>query len=89
METWLGLQPDRLEWFTCVDGVLRRQAMVEKCGMHEPFSFWELGLADDLALLTDRLSKLLQAHVRFQEHTQASGISCEKTEALASLAQPT
>ena len=91
VDTWLASDPTRLHWLTRIDGLLRRQNELTKYTLHDPFSFQELGYADDLALLTDTLEKLRTLHAKISSHMLHWGltISSQKTEALVSLLQRT
>ena len=87
MESWVQLAGPRTSWFTRVDGVLRRQSALYKYAIHRPWSFQEMGYADDLALITDTLDRLRSMHARFDSHLKHWGLSLSatKTEALATL----
>ena len=89
MESWLKTDGPRTSWFTRVDGVLRRQALLSKYAIHQPWSFQEFGFADDLALATDTLDKLRTMHRNITNHLSAWGLTLSelKTEALVTLLQ--
>ena len=87
MESWSASAPDRLSWFSWVDGALRRQCDLDKYMLHTAWTFQELGFADDLALIADTLSKLQTAYRNISRHLSAWGltVSTAKTEALVTL----
>ena len=91
MESWAMAYPNRLTWYTRVDGILRRQANLDKYATHTPWTFQELGFADDLALAADTLSKLQTIYTKLSSHMQKWGmtISTAKTEAMVTLIQHT
>ena len=91
LETWLASDPQRIHCATRIDGLLRRQADLTKYALHTPWTFQELGYADDLALIAETLDQLRHTHMHFFHHLNRWGLnlSTTKTKALASLVHHT
>ena len=91
IETWQQVSGGRLEWRTRLDGVLRRQAQLDKCARADKLQFQELGYADDLAAVTDTLVGLQKMCGDMKKHLDLWGLemSGDKTKAMAALSEVT